>query len=94
MAVACEQEPGLRAALLAGDQHLGDRGRFGVRQLAVHLAHEVAPQRDQEEDAEAAAGEADEDGLHRMRIELQDVERRQGEDRARDHGAGRCRRCR
>ena len=80
-----QQQLGLRAALFARDQHLGDGRRFGIGKLAVHLAHEVAAQRDQEQHAQAAAGEADEDGLHGMRIELQDVERRQREDRARDH---------
>ena len=79
-----EQELRLRAALLAGDEDLGDRGRLGIRELPVHLAHEVAAQRDQEEDAEAAAGEADEDRLPGVRVELQDVERRQREDRAGD----------
>ena len=44
-----QQELGLRAALLAGDQHLGDGGRLREGELAVRLAHEVAPQRDQEE---------------------------------------------
>ena len=83
-----QQQPGLRAALFAGDQHLGDGGGFGVRQLAVHVAHEVAAQRDQEQHAQAAAREADEDGLHRVRVELQNVERRQREDGARHHGAG------
>ena len=82
-----EQELRLRAALLAGDEHLGDRRRLGVGQLAVHLAYEVAAQRDEEEDAEAAARQADEDRLHRVRIELEDVERRQREHRAGDHGA-------
>ena len=48
----------------------------GYGKLAVHLAHEVAAQRDEEEHAEAAAGEADEDRLHRVRVELEDVERR------------------
>ena len=51
----------------------------------MHVAHEVAAQRNEEEDAEASAGEADEDGLHRMRIEIEDVERGKGEDGAGDH---------
>jgi hypothetical protein len=54
----------------------------------VHLAHEVAPQRNQEEHAQAAARQADEDGLHRVRIEVQNVERRQREDGARHHRSG------
>ena len=87
MAVACKQQLGLRAALFAGDQHLGDGRGLGKGKLAVHLAHEVAAQRNQEEHAQAAAGEADEDGLHRVRIEMKDVERGQGEDGARHHAA-------
>ena len=89
-----EQQLGLRAALLAGDQHFGDGGGLGIGQQAVHVAHEVAAQRNQEEHAEAAARQADEDGLHRMRIELQDVERGQGEDGAGHDRAGQRRRCR
>ena len=81
------QQLGLRAALLAGDQHFGDGRGFGKRQLAVHLAHEIAAQRNKEENAQAAAGQADEDGLHRMRIEVEDVERRNGEDGAGHHAA-------
>jgi hypothetical protein len=76
-----QQQPRLRAALLARHQHLGDRRRLRVREAAVRLAHEVAPQRDQEQGAEAGAGRADEDRLRRVRIELQRVERRQREDR-------------
>jgi hypothetical protein len=68
-----EQEFGLAAALLAGHQHLGDGSRFRIRQHAVHLAHEVAPQRDQEQHAQDAARQADKDRLQRMRVELQDV---------------------
>ena len=67
MTVAWMSSFGLRAALLPGDEHLGDRRRLGVRVLAVRLAHEVAAQRDQEQDAQAAAGEADEDRLQRVR---------------------------
>ena len=83
-----QQQLGLRAALLAGDQHFGDGGGFGIGKHAVHVAHEVAAQRNEEENAEAAAGQADEDGLHRMRIELEDVERGKGEDGAGHHAAG------
>jgi hypothetical protein len=55
----------------------------------VHLAHEVSPQGDHEENAETAAGETDEDGLDRMWIEVKDVERRKREDRT-GHNGGRC----
>ena len=83
-----QQQLGLRAAFFAGDQHLGDGGGLGVGEHAVHVAHEVAAQRDEEEHAQAAAREADEDGLHGVGIELQDVERGQGEDGAGHDAAG------
>ena len=82
-----EQQPGLGTALFARHQDLGNGRRFGVRQAAVHLAHEIAAQRDQKRNAQRASGETDEDGLDGMRVELQDVERRQREDRAGDDGA-------
>jgi len=43
-----QQQARLRASLLAGHQDLGDRRCLGVGELAVHLAHEVAAQRDEE----------------------------------------------
>ena len=52
------------------------------------LAHEVAAQGDEEEDAHGAAGDADEDGLPGVGVELEDVEGGQGEDRAGHHRAG------
>ncbi len=54
----------------------------------MHLTHEVSPQRNQEEHAKASAGNADEDGLHRLGIEFENVERRQREDRTGYHRAG------
>ena len=39
----------------------------------MHVAHEVAPQRNEEENAEALRRE-DEDGLPGVRVELEDVE--------------------
>ncbi len=83
-----DQQLGLGAALFSGDQHLGDGRGFGKGQFAVLLVHEVAAQGNEEENAQAAAGQADEDGLHRMRIEVEDVERRNREDGAGDHAAG------
>ena len=73
-----QQQLGLRAASFAGDQHFGDGRRLREGELAVHLAHEVAAQRNEEENAEAAAGEADENGLHGMRIEVQGCRAREG----------------
>ena len=84
-----EQELRLRAAALAGHEDFGDGGGLGIRELAVRLADEVAPQGNEEQDAQAAAREADEDRLRRVRLEAQRVERRQREDGAGDDGAGR-----
>ncbi len=53
----------------------------------MHFANEVSSQRDEEENAEAAAGEADEDGLHGMRIQLEDIESWKSEDGAGNHAA-------
>src|SRR4051812_41710121 len=51
-----QEELGLRAAFFAGDQYLGNGRSLGVGKDAVHVAHEVAAQRDQEQHAQAAAG--------------------------------------
>ena len=64
-ACGLEQQLGLRAAALAGDQNFGDGRGFREGKLAVHLAHEEAAQRNHEEHAEAPAGQADENGLRR-----------------------------
>ncbi len=83
-----QQKLGLRSTLLAGYQHLGDGRGLGEGKLAMLLSHEVAAQRDEKENAQAAAGETDEDGLHRMRVEMKDVKCGQGEDRSGNHAAG------
>ena len=83
-----DQQLGLRATLLTGNQYFGDGRSFGKRQLAVLLAHEIASQGNKEENAEAASCQADKDGLHRMRVEVKNVEGRHGEDGARHHAAG------
>ena len=84
-----QQHPGLRAAAFARDENFRDGCGLREWELAVHFAHEEAPQRNDEEDAETSTGEADEDGLKWVGAEVKDVERGEGEDRARDHG-GRC----
>ena len=86
-----EQKTRLRSAFFACNQNLCNRRGFRVGKQAVHVAHKIAPQRDEEENAEAPACEADEDGLHGVRIEIEDVERGKGEYGARHHasrGAG------
>src|SRR5208337_948662 len=67
------QQPGWGTAFLASHEHFGDRRGFGEGELAVHFAHKVAPQRNEEENAKAAPGQADEDGLHRVRVEMENV---------------------
>src|SRR5208282_2839063 len=62
-----EQQPGLRSAFLPSDQYFSDGGRLRIGQHAVHFAHEVPAQRNQEQNTEAPACQTDEDGLHRMR---------------------------
>ena len=84
-----QQQLGLRTAFLSRDQHFGDGGRLGIREQAVHLAHEVPPQRNQEENAETSACQTDEDGLHRAWIEVEDIQRGKGENGAGNHPAGR-----
>ncbi len=80
-----QQHPGLRAAAFAGDENFSDGCGFRERELAVHLAHEEAAQRNDEEHAETSAGETDEDGFDGIRAEVKDVERGEGKDRARHH---------
>jgi hypothetical protein len=69
-------------------QDLG-RGR-GLRegQLAVLLDAEIAPERDEEEDPQAAAEECREEDLDDVRGQAQDVKGRDGEDGSRDQGPG------
>ena len=62
------QDPGLTADALAREQNLGGGGPLGPRKLAVHLHHEVVPERDQEQDAEAAAEERHRDDLDDRRL--------------------------
>ena len=47
-----------RAAALAGDQHVGAGGAFGIGQHAVLLDDQRAPQRHHHQHAEDAAGRA------------------------------------
>ena len=82
-----QKQLGLRAALLSGNQHFGDGRCLGKGQLAVHLTREVAAQRNEEEHAQAAAGQTDEDGFNRVRIEMEDIKRGNREDGAGDHAA-------
>jgi hypothetical protein len=76
------------STLFASHQDFSDGGGFREGKLAVHLADKVAAQRDEEEYAEATSGEADEDRLHRVRIEVEDIERRQREDGSGDNRGG------
>jgi hypothetical protein len=62
------------------------------RELAVKFDHEVVTERDQKQNAEAAAEEGDDDDLEHgrlgdpgARLRGQHVKRRDGENRARHH---------
>ena len=81
-----QQQPRLRSAFFSSYQDLGDGGCFGEGEMPMRLAHKISPQRNQEQHAKAPAGQADENGLHRMRIEMQRVERGHRKHRARNHG--------
>ena len=50
-----QKQFGLRTTLFAGDQYFRDGSRLGKGQLAVRLAHKVAPQRNEEENSQATA---------------------------------------
>ena len=89
MNVACSSSLACEPPRLAGDKNLGDGCGLGEWKLAVHLAHKIAPQRNDEEDAETSAGEADEDGFDGIGAEVKDVERGKREDCA-GHHRGRC----
>ncbi len=83
-----QQQLGLRTAFLSGNEHFGDGCRLRIRQQAVHLADEVPSQRNEEENTETAARQTDEDGLHRVRIEVKNVKRWERENGAGNHAAG------
>ena len=80
-----DQRLRLLAPLLARDVDLVDGRRLGEGQLAVLLDDEVAPQRDQEEQAEGRAQHRDDEDRqqhgHGARRHVHDVQGRQGEDR-------------
>src|SRR5271157_3674484 len=83
-----QKQPGLGTAFLSRDQDLGVGGRLGVGQQTVHVAHEIASQRNQKQHAETATRQADEDCLDGLGIDSQDVECGKSENRARDHRSG------
>jgi hypothetical protein len=62
-----EQQFGLRTTFFACDQNFCDRGGFRVGKQAVHLAHKIAAQRDQEKYAQATTSETNENGFNRVR---------------------------
>src|SRR5262249_3005831 len=85
----CLQEQlGLRTALLARYQNLRNCCCFREGELPVHFAHKIAAQRNEEQHAKTSAGKADKDGLHWVRIEVQDVQSRQREDSSGGDAAG------
>ena len=74
---------GLLATGLAGDKHLGGRGRLRERQVAVHVAHEVSPKGDQEQHTEYSPQEGDQEELEQVDREAENEQTRNGE-----YGAG------
>ena len=85
-AEAHEHRPGQRAAALAGDEHVGAGGAFGIGQDAVLLDDERAPQRHHHQDAEDAAGEGEHRDLEVVEIArtalAEEDQRRDREDHA------------
>ena len=78
---ACQRQRfGTLAAAFTAHQHLG-RGR-GFREgiLAVHLAHEILAEGDEEEYAQHASEQAAEEHLHEAYVQPEDIDCRQGED--------------
>ncbi len=73
---------------LAGGQHVGDRGPLGERQLTVQVLDEVPAQGDQQHDPEVSADQAGQEDLQERRLQVEDVERRDGEDRPGHDDAG------
>ena len=78
-----------RAASFARDQHLGARRALGVRQHAVLLYDERAPQRHHHEDAEDAPREGQHRDLEIVEevgaVRREEDQRRHGEDDTRGH---------
>src|ERR1017187_315303 len=83
-----KQELSLRAAFLSGDEHFSDGGCLWIGQLSMHFAHKVPAQGNQKENAETASSHADENGLHRMRIEIKDVKRWKSKNSAGNDATG------
>ena len=90
---AVEHQLGERAALLAGDQHVGAGGALRVGQHAVLLDDQRPPQRDHEQHAEDAADQREGEDVEVVEVRLavrEEDERRDGEsDAGGDRLAGR-----
>ena len=90
-----QQHQASRAAALAGDKYLS-RGRgLGEGILAVHVAHKIFTEGDEEEYAERSAQERGEEHLYKVDrdigiLGLEDVQGRQGEYSACHHAARAC----
>ncbi len=77
---------GERAAALAGDEHIGAGGAFGIGQGVVLLHDELAAQRNHEKHAEPAADERQHEDARVLEIEAEKHQRGQREDDARGDG--------
>ena len=84
---APDEDLRLGARALPRDEDLRRRHRLGERELPVLLDHEELAERDEEEDAEAAAEERGEEDVPEADLQPEHVERGDREDGARDDGA-------
>ena len=79
-AQAEENAAGERATALAGDEHVGAGGAFGVRQGAMFLHDELATERNHEQNAEPAADQGEHEDTGVFEIEAEKDQRGQGKD--------------
>ena len=75
-----EDAAGEGASALAGDEHVGAGGAFGVFEVFVLLDDELAAEGNHEEDAEPATDEGEHEDAGVFEIEAEEDERGQRED--------------
>jgi hypothetical protein len=85
-AEAKEDAAGKRAALLAGNQHVGAGRALGKLQVLVLVHDQLLAQRHHEQHAEKAADQRQHEDARILQIEAQKDQRRQREDDARGNG--------
>ena len=82
---ADQQRLGALSTALTVDQHLGGSGRLRERILAVHLLHEILPERNEEKYAQHTSEQGGEHHLPEIDVQAEDVDGRQGENGAGDN---------